>query len=105
MGHGLGPLQLAIIKIFTEDPRAVRSTSELCRAAYDKAPEKRHRVAVLRALRSLDGHRLWIEGRIFRFEVGRVCERGDDLWYNHAIHRPSYGKALGRVRTRKLQAR
>jgi len=41
----------AIEAAFTADPDAAFSTDELCRAVYQREPEKRHRVAVLRALR------------------------------------------------------
>jgi hypothetical protein len=100
MGRGLGSVQRAVIAVFTEDPHAVRSTAELCWQVYGCPPAKRHRVAVLRALRSLSGHAIRHGPRFVCFTPGRVCERGDDLWYNHEIQRPSYGYPLPRAPTR-----
>lgn len=101
MGRGLGRIQRAILAIFTADPRAIRSTTELCLAVYGVAPAKRHRVAVLRALRSLDGHKIQKAGRVVRFTPGRVCERADDLWYNHALQTPSYGEPFASWKARR----
>lgn len=101
MGRGLGRIQRTILAIFADDPHAIRSTAELCRAVYGVPAEKRHRVAVLRALRTLDGQMIPLGGRLVRFIPGRVCERADDLWYNHAVQSPSYGEPCRSPRPRR----
>lgn len=54
MSRGLGKVGARIKEIFEEAPAASFSTSELCKLVYRTDPVlKKHRVAVLRALRSL----------------------------------------------------
>jgi hypothetical protein len=55
MSRGLGKIGARIKEIFEEAPAASFSTSELCKLVYRTEPVvlKKHRVAVLRALRTL----------------------------------------------------
>ncbi|MHB2165644.1 hypothetical protein [Alsobacter sp. R-9] len=103
MSRGPGRVQRAILALFSETPKAILSTAELCAAVYGTTPDKRHRVAVLRALRACEGLDLRHAGhRHVRFVPGRVHERADDLWYNAEIWTPRYGEVL---RVRRRQAR
>ena len=51
MSKGPGRVMRAIAAAFGAEPDVAFSTDDLCRAVYQREPEKRHRVAVLRALR------------------------------------------------------
>jgi hypothetical protein len=54
MSRGLGRVGARLKEIFEEAPAASFSTSELCKLVYRTEPVlKKHRVAVLRALRTL----------------------------------------------------
>jgi hypothetical protein len=54
MSRGLGKVQIIIKELFKEDPRAIYSTERLCCLVYGvDQVDKKHRVAVLRAIKSL----------------------------------------------------
>lgn len=54
MSRGLGRVQAHIKELFIANPRAIYSTEDLCLLVYGvERVDKKHRVAVLRALKSL----------------------------------------------------
>jgi hypothetical protein len=54
MSRGLGRIAQALLRIFNESPAETFRTSSLCRLVYGvQRVEKKHRVSVLRAMRTL----------------------------------------------------
>ena len=54
MSRGLGSVAVRIKQVFDQHPTESFSTSELCRKVYQgQKVQKKHRVSVLRALRTL----------------------------------------------------
>lgn len=103
MSKGLGYVARSLHLIFVAGPPKLHSTSELCRIIYKtKHVEKKHRVAVLRALRTL----------VERNAVPIWCfvpkyEKADVEWFNpHIVGRPKYSRPLQpRKRARKSAPR
>ena len=78
MGKGFGNVQRAILRLFRERPIEPLSTSEICKYVYEvKRIDKKHRVAVLRALKGLAKTEL---PNLYRAVM--THERVDDVWYN-----------------------
>jgi hypothetical protein len=78
VSRGLGHVTGKLRRIFREGPPRLFSTTDLCRAVYGISPiEKKHRVAVLRALRILVARR---EVPIRRFIP--KYEKADAEWFN-----------------------
>jgi hypothetical protein len=78
MSRGAGKIERFISDLFAENPKRVEPTASLCRAFYGvENVEKKHRVAVLRALKSLSR-------KSMPFLTRRVAlqERGDDCWFD-----------------------
>jgi hypothetical protein len=59
MSRGLGRIQQAIIELIETEPHGAWTTTQLCQHTYDDSVEKRHRVAVARALRRMTLPPLW----------------------------------------------
>jgi hypothetical protein len=59
MSRGLGRIQQAIIGLIETEPQGAWTTSQLCQHIYDDLIQKRHRVAVARALRRMELPALW----------------------------------------------
>jgi hypothetical protein len=79
MSRGPGRIEAKLLQLFSNQPRAILSTAEICRRIYATTQvNKKHRVAVLRALKRL-GRRsmptLW--------RMVQKYERSDDLWFDH----------------------
>ena len=78
MSRGLGRVAAELLSIFAKEPADFHSTSELCKQVYRVTTvEKKHRVAVLRAMQTLVDR-----GDL---SIGRVrlkSEKSDDEWYN-----------------------
>ena len=78
MSRGSGAVERQLRDIFANAPNGVFTTSTLCQLVYNvKEVRKKHRVAVLKALKRL-AHRsmptLW--RKVQRYER-------DDLWYDY----------------------
>ncbi len=80
MSKGPGKIERRLLEIFERKP-IPHSTSSLCREVYEiETVEKRHRVAVLRSLKSLarkSAPWLWRDVAVF--------ERTDDWWFDARI--------------------
>ena len=100
MSRGPGRIERELLEIFNKNPTVIRSTSDLCRQVYGiEQVEKKHRVAVLRALKSMAGKSMpWLWRDVARYE------RSDDFWYDWRIHPArgadrapaAYGRPKGR---------
>jgi hypothetical protein len=67
--------------IFAKDPRGIFTTEELCAAIYGIGkPRKKHRVAVLRAVKNLAARSIPTLWR----KVSRHDR--DDVWYDYRFH-------------------
>lgn len=79
MSKGLGRVQRKIMEAFAQSTEGYFSTSELCHIVYqtDKI-EKKHRVAVTRALRSLAHGEFAF---LWKWEL--PYEQADDIWYDY----------------------
>jgi hypothetical protein len=79
VSRGPGRIEEALRALFREQSDGIFTTAELCREVYRRRRiEKKHRVAVLRALKALARRSLptlWRTVRRF--------ERSDDLWFDH----------------------
>ena len=78
MSRGHGRVQQAVMTAFAGDPKAVFATDEICRAVYAvERVEKKHRVAVVRALKRL------AETGVLRL-ARRVqeLEKSSDVWFD-----------------------
>jgi len=82
VSRGPGWIETSLRQLFLDQPEGIFTTAELCRHVYARSRiEKKHRVAVLRALRSLARRSmptLWRTVRRF--------ERSDDLWFDHRAY-------------------
>lgn len=82
MSRGPGRVETLLRHVFLDSPEGIFTTAELCRHVYGRGRiEKKHRVAVLRALRSLARRSmptLW--------RTVRRYERSDDLWFDHRTY-------------------
>lgn len=79
MSRGPGWIQVRLLETFSKARGDALSTTELCRAVYgDVSIEKKHRVAVLRAVRKL------AEGPLKGvWRARQRFERADALWYEY----------------------
>jgi hypothetical protein len=79
VSRGPGRIEKSLRSLFRDQPDGIFTTAELCRDVYGRRGiEKKHRVAVLRALKSLARRSmptLW--------RTVRRYERSDDLWFDH----------------------
>lgn len=84
MSRGPGRVQKILMGLFTDDPSALLDTSELCKAVYGVAKvDKRHRVAVLRALKRLAETRMpHLARRVLEFE------KASDVWFDARTVQP-----------------
>lgn len=79
MSKGLGRVQRKIMDAFGRSSDGYFSTSELCRLVYETDRiEKKHRVAVTRALRNLARGEL---PYLWKWEL--PYEQTDDIWYDY----------------------
>jgi len=87
MSRGPGKIEQQLSKILKEDPSLIHSTADLCRQVYWVAVvEKKHRVAVLRALKTFSRKAApWLWRDV------AVHERSDDSWYDFRTH-PASGR-------------
>jgi hypothetical protein len=100
VSRGPGHIEASLRRLFLSQPEGIFTTAELCRHVYGGSRiEKKHRVAVLRALKSLARRSmptLWRTVRRF--------ERSDDLWFDHRRYpkrsRDSASALAGRPRKR-----
>lgn len=78
MSRGPGWIQREILAIFDNADYPAFDTSELCRRIYKTtAIEKKHRVAVIRAIRGL------VKGRLRALRVWRPeFEKADLVWFD-----------------------
>src|SRR5258706_2859210 len=101
MSKGPGHIEAKLVQLFSNQPRAILTTAEICRRVYATPQvDKKHRVAVLRALKRL-GRRsmptLW--------RMVQKYERSDDLWLTTAASRSArmivlQRRAIGRANER-----
>jgi hypothetical protein len=77
MSKGPGRVQRQLLEVFTKNGSTIFSTEDLCRAVFgaDQVDKKR-RVSILRALKSLTG--------LQALDLYRAVLKGrrDDLWFN-----------------------
>ena len=87
MSRGPGTVQRRILALFQENPRAVISTSDLCRQVFKSVViAKKHRVSVLRALSGIRASRLKT------LECTRLEFERDDVWFDAAVWRVAPGR-------------
>lgn len=87
MSRGPGNVQRRILAVFQENPRAVISTSDLCREVFETVVvAKKHRVSVLRALSSIK------TSRLKTLESTRLDFERDDVWFDAAVWRVTPGR-------------
>jgi hypothetical protein len=78
MSRGLGRVAAKLLSIFVEEPAAFHPTSALCKRVYGVANvEKKHRVAVLRAMQTLVER-----ADVSIWRVRLESENSDDEWFN-----------------------
>jgi hypothetical protein len=78
MSRGPGHIETKLLRLFSQRPPPILTTAEICRHVYDVAQvEKKHRVAVLRALKRL--------GKRSMPTLWRMVQRyeRDDVWFDH----------------------
>jgi hypothetical protein len=79
VSRGPGRIETSLRQLFLDQPEGIFATAELCRHVYGRGrTEKKHRVAVLRALKTLARRSmptLW--------RTVQRYERSDDLWFDH----------------------
>jgi hypothetical protein len=91
MSRGLGHVSAVVLAAFRRKPREIWKTSELCRLVYktDRI-EKKHRVAVLRALRVLA-----VRGEVKIRRFRPTGERAEHEWFDEEWRgRPKHSSAL-----------
>jgi hypothetical protein len=82
MSRGTGRIERQIKALFVHDPKRIESTADLCRAIYGiEKVEKKHRVAVLRALKSISE-----KSMPFLTRQVALYERNDDFWFDARAH-------------------
>jgi hypothetical protein len=97
MSRGPGTVQRRLQEIFAREPKGVFTTEMLCRGMYgQKKVQKKHRVAVLRALKRLAA---WPMSTLWR--KVQKHER-DDAWYDY---RSFPGRAYDRARATEPRPR
>jgi hypothetical protein len=78
MSKGLGRVAAELLSIFVKEPADFHPTSELCKRVYRITNvEKKHRVAVLRAMQTLVER-----GDVSIWRVRLENEKSDDEWFN-----------------------
>ncbi len=78
MSRGPGRVQQILLATFAKNPGASPDTAELCRAVYGVAEvQKRHRVAVIRALKRLAETRMPDLARRVQ-----ELEKSSDVWFD-----------------------
>lgn len=78
MSRGLGRVAAELLSIFLKESADFHPTSELCKRIYHVADvEKKHRVAVLRAMQTLVDR-----GHVPISRVRLENEKSDDEWFN-----------------------
>ena len=76
MSHGPGHVQRAILALMDAHPHGAWITAELCQRVYKvERVEKRHRVAVIRALRAIHRMKLMPQGWYISRQGGPPHER------------------------------
>jgi hypothetical protein len=101
MSRGFGRIERALLKLFQRQPDLVMSTSELCREVYGvQQIEKKHRVAVLRALKRLGKTRL---PTLTRWVL--AYERSDDVWFDRRHWPRSVPDCAGAADPRPVRGR
>jgi hypothetical protein len=97
MSWGMGHVQRLLVQLLETHPCQEFSTSELCEHIYGKVEiEKKHRVAVIRAIKALSRGRILL---IWRSVLLR--ERTDDLWQcQPAVASYGTGQRAGKLPTR-----
>jgi hypothetical protein len=79
MSRGPGHIEAKLLQLFSNQPVAILTTAEICRLVYETTQvDKKHRVAVVRALKRL--------GRRSMPTLWRMVlrhERSDDVWFDH----------------------
>jgi predicted transcriptional regulator len=82
MSRGAGKIERLIKDLFDADPGRIESTADLCRAVFGiEIIEKKHRVAVLRALKSVASKTM---PSLTRHVA--LYERNDDFWFDARVH-------------------
>jgi hypothetical protein len=98
MSRGLGAVAAKLLTILMEEPADFHRTSELCKRVYQiTTVEKKHRVAVVRAMQTLVER-----GDISISRVKLKKEKSDDEWFNGRRTGVAYSSPL---RSRKSSPR
>jgi hypothetical protein len=99
MSNGPGSVERCLREVFAKEPKGVFTTEMLCRRVYgEKKIEKKHRVAVLRALKRLAERSLpTLWRRVQKFER-------DDLWFDYRAY-PSRAVDRGSAKDRRPRKR
>ena len=96
MSSGPGTVERQLRDIFAREPKGVFTTGMLCRRVYRvKEVRKKHRVAVLRALKRLANRSLptlWRRAQKY--------DR-DDIWFDHRAYPSRAGGSATELRPRK----
>jgi hypothetical protein len=96
MSRGAGKIERLIMDLFVEDPSRIESTTDLCRAVYEvEVVDKKHRVSVLRALKSISRKSMPSLTR----QVA-LYERNDDFWFDARVH-PVNGRNVAPARSKR----
>jgi hypothetical protein len=77
MSRGFGQVQRAILTLIERDPGGAWSMNDLARRIYGCEPEKKHRVALLRALRNMPLPGTW-ELYFDEKKIGFLCDPCSD---------------------------
>ena len=82
MSKGPGIVTRKLSEVFRKNPEGQHTTAELCRRVYGiRRAQKKHRVAVLRALK-----RLGTTSMPFLWRWVPSYEKADDVWFDHRIY-------------------
>jgi hypothetical protein len=83
MSRGLGRVAAELLSIFLKESADFHPTSKLCKRIYRVTHvEKKHRVAVLRAMQTLVER-----GDVSIWRVRLENEKSDDEWFNGSVLR------------------
>jgi hypothetical protein len=96
MSRGPGTIERQLRDIFAQEPKGVFTTGMLCRRVYRvKEVRKKHRVAVLRALKRLTKRSLpTLWRRVQKYDR-------DNLWFDHRVYPSRVGASATAPRPRK----
>ena len=91
MSRGLGKVQRILIAAFADNPGVLLDTAQLCQEVYGvDVVEKRHRVAVIRALKRLaTTHMPGLARRVLEFE------KSSDVWFDTRAFQPLPSASAG----------